>query len=608
MHKEPSSPPDTQVERRAALFPSRLVWGFLGLLMVLTSPACTTVKVSTKPQRVTKEGIHSAKHLRHIGVVSPSTADDKPFAGFSTETVALLKRAQKLSSLGDHDDAAGHFLEVAIDSQKLLLSLIEPGGSPAQKALLTIHNRSLARFAEFWADDPRRREPGPYLFHFADRAYEITLAEDSDYARDYFDRAVAARSLRGKGIVQKNREGYGASMVGIREQLPERAEELKFHPPRGLYVPATLVMEEPRPARSKNAPIIVPLAIKNPMLHETVTIGGHTVPMAADFSAPLELLLNGNNQILESLAGFFEAEKRVSTSGVYLLEPYDPNRIPVILVHGLVSVPMIWRDLIPQLLAEPEISQRYQFMMFTYPSSYSVGESALLFRESLADLRARYDPKGQDPLSTNVVAIGHSMGGMLSHVLTADFGDRLWGQLSDVPLEETKFSAEAKAKLRSLVYFEPDPAINRAIFIAAPHRGAKKAMAGIPNLISRLVKLPTNLLTSTASFIFEPAGQDLKIPFTKKMTSIQSLRPDSPIALALDTAPYRKGVVYHSIIGDRGRGDTPNSSDGVVEYWSSHQKGAASEIIVPTGHSGSYKHPRAVAEIQRILRLHVGLN
>jgi len=59
-------------------------------------------------------------------------------------------------------------------------------------------------------------------------------------------------------------------------------------------------------------------------------------------------------------------------------------------------------------------------------------------------------------------------------------------------------------------------------------------------------------------------------------------------------------------MGDRGRNDTPNSSDGVVEYWSARQEGAASELIVPTDH-GSYKHPRAIEELRRILRLHAGI-
>jgi hypothetical protein len=62
-------------------------------------------------------------------------------------------------------------------------------------------------------------------------------------------------------------------------------------------------------------------------------------------------------------------------------------------------------------------------------------------------------------------------------------------------------------------------------------------------------------------------------------------------------------VPYHSILGDRGRGDTPNSSDGFVPYSSSHLDGANSELIVPTGHD-AYESPLAVDEVKRILKKH----
>ena len=74
----------------------------------------------------------------------------------------------------------------------------------------------------------------------------------------------------------------------------------------------------------------------------------------------------------------------------------------------------------------------------------------------------------------------------------------------------------------------------------------------------------------------------------------------------LPESPYKSGVIYHSVIGDRGKRDTPNSSDGVVENWSSHQAGDASELLVPSDH-GSYKHPRAIAELKCILYLHAGI-
>jgi hypothetical protein len=60
-------------------------------------------------------------------------------------------------------------------------------------------------------------------------------------------------------------------------------------------------------------------------------------------------------------------------------------------------------------------------------------------------------------------------------------------------------------------------------------------------------------------------------------------------------------VRYNTIIGDRGRGDSPNSSDGVVPYWSSHMNGAQSEHIVPSGH-GAHQNPQAIAEVLRILK------
>ena len=49
------------------------------------------------------------------------------------------------------------------------------------------------------------------------------------------------------------------------------------------------------------------------------------------------------------------------------------------------------------------------------------------------------------------------------------------------------------------------------------------------------------------------------------------------------------------------QGDTPNSSDGVVPYWSSHLPGAQSELIVHSDHGAQY-NPQAIREVERILK------
>ena len=240
-------------------------------------------------------------------------------------------------------------------------------------------------------------------------------------------------------------------------------------------------------------------------------------------------------------------------------------------------------------------------------------ESAQLFRHELAALRETYDPEGNDPLSHDIVAMGHSMGGVLTHLLVADIGDRLWNEIGLVPVDELEVTEEAREEIRDMVYFEPDKAVQRAVFLSTPHGGAEMATMSAVNVVTKLVRFPADVLvttlTTTTDFLDPNSDQEipgLKVDMSKPVTSVQSLRPDSPVSVALTTSPFNSGVKYHSIIGDRGKGDSPNSSDGVVEYWSSHVDGAESQLIVPTTHT-TYTHPNAIADLKRILRLHVGL-
>ena len=117
----------------------------------------------------------------------------------------------------------------------------------------------------------------------------------------------------------------------------------------------------------------------------------------------------------------------------------------------------------------------------------------------------------------------------------------------------------------------------------------------IVGLFTKFIRMPANILSAVA----EAPGA---IKERRQLSSVNRLSPNNPLYPAIDHIPIQ--VPYHSIIGDRGKGDTPNSSDGVVEYWSSHVDGARSELIVPGPH-GSYSLPQTIAELKRILKLHL---
>jgi hypothetical protein len=146
--------------------------------------------------------------------------------------------------------------------------------------------------------------------------------------------------------------------------------------------------------------------------------------------------------------------------------------------------------------------------------------------------------------------------------------------------------------------FSANPTVRRVIFVATPHRGSSLATGGIGALGTRLIRLSLRVesaITNTMRAALAPNNDPREY---RAPTSIFDLSPKNPLLVALDKLPVE--APHHSIIGDRGRGDSPRSSDGVVPYWSSHLDSAESELIVPANH-GAMNHPEAVAEIRRIL-------
>jgi hypothetical protein len=143
------------------------------------------------------------------------------------------------------------------------------------------------------------------------------------------------------------------------------------------------------------------------------------------------------------------------------------------------------------------------------------------------------------------------------------------------------------------------------VFICTPHRGSETALSGLGRFGRSLIALP---LAMTSTFRESLTDVDLT-QFTgsarRLPNSVSGLSPKNPTLKIVNSAKIT--APYHSIIGDRGKGDTPNSTDGVVPYWSSHLDGAKSELIVPGPH-GSQNLPQTIAELDQILRLHLRAN
>ena len=174
----------------------------------------------------------------------------------------------------------------------------------------------------------------------------------------------------------------------------------------------------------------------------------------------------------------------------------------------------------------------------------------------------------------------------------------------DTPPERLSLSADLKERIVRIVQFQPRPEIARVVFFATPHRGSDLAVHPVSEFFSRVIRLPAEFIDSDRHQLLSALREEYRELFVEPANSLVFLRANSPLLKSILALPMRPGVPYHSVIGDQGRGDTPNSTDGVVPYWSSRLDGAKSERIVPSGH-GAHEHPEGIAELKRILRLHL---
>ncbi len=352
-------------------------------------------------------------------------------------------------------------------------------------------------------------------------------------------------------------------------------------PRAGFQVPLTLVALPKPPATE-----CCIAALMDPERIRSVQTAHGELPVAMDLEARLDATRATGSRFGAGLTNLLRPGHFAGRPRIVFLEPFDPDKIPLVLIHGLMSTPRIWTPLVKDLLADPEIREQYQIWFFYYPTGQPVPLSALQLREALDDAVRAHQP------CKPMVLIGHSMGGILARA-----------QVSRISLAEAGTivpniaSLPKESLLRRALTFEPRTDVGRVVFMFTPHRGSRLASNSLGAWGIRLIRLPDTLVREIADVfdqVTEAAGGQLP-------TSIHGLSPNSRFLRALDrTTPV---VPTHSIIGDRGRrrGGLANSSDGVVPYRSAHLTSAESEVVVPAWHGG-FDNPLAVIELRRILR------
>jgi pimeloyl-ACP methyl ester carboxylesterase len=388
----------------------------------------------------------------------------------------------------------------------------------------------------------------------------------------------------------KRKPGIGAPVVAVGRGMNKDARR-DFTLPHIFYGMTVVVRFEGRRAV---------VSFEDPLSTERVTFGGHSFSLAADYTVPLAVMLaSGKPQKLE-LTRLLRPAEYAETARIARLQPYDPNKTVVLVIHGLMDSPATWTPMINDLRGDEQIRRNYQFWFYSYPSGYPYPYSAMILRQELDQIQRRY------PLQKKMVVIGHSMGGCISRLLITDTGDKVWNEIFGKPPEQVPMSAESKKLFRDTIIFRHRPEVGRVIFIAAPLRGSEIASNPVGRIGSSLVKSPVTLLKAGGDALKVVTLQTNDLKLKRIPNSVDTLAPNNRFVKAINTVPVTPGIPHHVICGDQGKGGNkdhtkPVMSDGVVPYWSSHMETAQSELIVPSWHT-AHQNPQAIAEVKRILK------
>jgi hypothetical protein len=466
-----------------------------------------------------------------------------------------------------------------------------------------------------------------YPFHLG--TLDLTMDPDGlRFADRRLGELVPAAQLEVRGLRNRyRRAGIGAPFVArlINEEgvtLPNTSARIA----KGLRIPITIFVRYLDLDHGlRTGALRGRIEVYNELAALNVEIAGRSVPLEYETTSALAYSLQHSKLWDFELAGFLRGDALPFQDGLMMMGPYHRGKIPIVLVHGTASSPARWAEMLNEFISDPIIRAHYQFWIFMYTTGNPILYSASLLRQSLQTTLAEVDPEEVDPALRRMVVIGHSQGGLLTKLQVIPSGTRFWDNLSDKSFDEIEIQSETREIIGKALFFEPQPFVDRVIFISTPHRGSFLAGNWLGQFASSLFTGPQKLLGLSADLagagvalvesaasrglhafgLFSNEEDELNRKIDRMPSSVDNMAPDHRFIQTLQSIPVESRVRAHSIIPVRGAAPPEGQNDGVVEYSSAHIEEAETEYVVYHSSHSTQAHPETIQEVRRILLEHL---
>ncbi|WP_298808090.1 alpha/beta hydrolase [uncultured Psychrobacter sp.] len=242
----------------------------------------------------------------------------------------------------------------------------------------------------------------------------------------------------------------------------------------------------------------------NPYQTESINILNDDYPLAANFSAGYGLWLSENQLDGVGYLNLITRQPDAQLPKLFMLEPYDPDKRVLIMLHGLASSPATWVNLTNDILNDDKLRDNYQVWQIFYPTNLPILENRYQIQQLINSTYQQTDPNGQNRASRNSVIISHSMGAIIARMMLSD--ENLVDDLDKLN-DKDILSSNEKQQIRNALQtsFGEDelkerfelqalPQVDTAVFLSAPFRGTDYADRWFTRALRRIVYLPVGLV------------------------------------------------------------------------------------------------------------------
>ena len=298
----------------------------------------------------------------------------------------------------------------------------------------------------------------------------------------------------------------------------------------------------------------------NPHHTESIDILGEPYYLAANFSASYGMWLAENRLDNVGYFNLLSRQQSLVLPQLFMLEPYDPNKRIIIMLHGLASSPATWISITNDISSDDELRDNYQVWQIFYPTNIPILENRYRIQELIEKAYKINDPNSQHVASQNSVLIGHSMGAVIGRMLVSN--ENLQNNFHRLSQEENTLRISKlvnneldRENLLNRLQLKQLESVDTAVFISAPFRGTDFADRWFTQLLRRVVHLPLGFIQTIpgnlASIASEGELASNPLGALYFQNGASQLSDKSSFMKLTSDLEIADDVTYHSIIANR---------------------------------------------------------